>query len=350
MTGTRPIDLSEAAWGSWPRWLVPLIYLGCLIAFIADISVEIFYVPFGVVYIPLICTAVFHKNPRGVWYLACLATAMVVVGFFLPVVAPHVGHGVFVRAISVMAIFITAALVRHARTIREKLAAQTKRAEAAERIKSEVFTTLSQELRNPLQSLVGLSAVMLASCRPDQRPALTLVQNNGARLLAAIENLIDLTTIDDRAITNEAVDVNEVVREAAAASRQAAAERQVALALDFGQADLTARTDRWAMRRILENLIANAVKFSRAGSTIELATEHERGQIALLVRDTGMGMSPDILDRLGRPPEPGEFFVPLTGTGTGLALCRRLALAMGAELAFDSELGAGTTAILRIPA
>ena len=337
-------------WGRWTRWLVPVIYLGVFVAFFADVTEEIFYLPFGLLYIPLVCTAVFHRDPRSAWWLALVATVMVIVGFFLPVMTPNAANGLITRGLSIVAIFITAALVRYARGIQEQLAAQTARAEAAERVKTDVFTTLSQEMRNPLHTMVGLTEVMIAGCRPDQRAPLQQVQSGSKRLLASIDNLIDLTQLDERAITPERVDVHRMIRQAADASRKVASERQISLECDLSDHALTAIADPWAVRRILDNLIANAVKYSPAGATVELAAEDQPHSVTLLVRDSGVGMSSDILRRLGEPYFQDIDGVPAAGTGTGLALSRRLARAMGAEMAFDSALGCGTTAMLRLPA
>ncbi len=347
----RPITKGiDQVWRPRIRWLVPVVYLGCLLAFLADVTVDEFYLPFGILYIPLVCTAVFHRDPRWVWRLAGLATVMAIVGHYLPEVPRDVGRAISVRGLSIAAIWITAILVRYARGIQDELKQQTARAEAAERITTEVFTTLSEEMRNPLHTMAGLSEVMIASCRPDQRMPLQQVRSGSKCLLATIENLIDLTHLEERPIATEAVDVSGVIRQVEASHRQMAAERQINVELDLPSAALTARADAWAVRRILDNLIANAVKFSPAGSTVELAAEQRSGAVALSVRDAGMGMSADILRRLGEPYHQDAAAGRTIGTGTGLALSRRLARAMGAELAFDSAIGRGTTAVLRLPA
>ncbi len=348
---SQPVSASiDGSWGNWTRLLLPIIYVGCLIAFYTDVTEEIFFLPFGILYLPMVCTAVFFRNPRSAWWLAGVASTMAIIGFFLPRMAPHVTHAVIIRVISIAAIFITAALVRYARGIQERLVEQTTRAEAAERVKTEVFTALSQEMRNPLHAMVGLSEVMIAGCRPDQREPLKQVQGGSKRLLATIENLIDLTHLNERPIAAETVDVNRMIRQVADANREMASERQISVELELPSAALTAHADPWAVRRILDNLLANAVKFSPAGSTVEMVAERRTGSVALLVRDAGMGMSAEILRRLGEPYFHDVNGLQATGTGTGLALSRRLARAMGAELAFDSELGCGTTAILQLPA
>jgi signal transduction histidine kinase len=321
-------------WTRRIRWLVPVVYVGCLLTFIADVTVDVFYIPFGILYIPLVCTAVLHRDARVVWWLAAFASVLVVIGYFYPDVAPHAQRAISIRALSIVAIFITAALVRYARDIQDQLTRQTTRAEAAERVKTKVFMTLSEEMRTPLHTMVGLSEVMIAGCRPDQRAPLQQVQNGSKRLLATIQNLIDLTHLDERPFANETVDVHRMIRQVAEANRQMASERQISMELDLPGAAMTARADPWAVRRILDNLIANAVKFSPAGSTVELSVEQRSDSVALVVRDAGIGMSADILHRLGEPYFQEASSLLATGTGTGLALSRRLARAMGALLGY----------------
>lgn len=346
---TGPAEQAGAgvAWDQRIRWLIPVIYAGCAAAFLADVMVDVFYVPFGIFYIPLVCTAVFHRDRRSAWWLAAAATAMVSIGFFYPSIAPNVGRALFTRGLSVSAIFATAALVRYARGIQDRLARQTARAEAAERVKTEVFLTLSQEMRTPLQSMVSLLEVMIADCRADQRVLLKRVQNDSKRLSASIENLIDLTNFGERPIFPQTVDVSQLLVQAAEANRAMAAQRQISVELDLPASTITARADPWAVRRILDNLIANAVKFSPAGAHIQLAAEQRSGAVALLVRDEGIGIADDVLQRLSVPDAQDVDHGPVTGTG--IALCHRLARSMEAELGFDSELGSGTTATLRLP-
>ena len=100
------------------RWLVPVVYLGCLLSFIADVTVDIFYLPFGILYIPLVCTAVLHRNPRVAWWLAGLASVMVVIGFFLPEIGPRIDRALTNRGLSIAAVVITAVLVWPARWVR----------------------------------------------------------------------------------------------------------------------------------------------------------------------------------------------------------------------------------------
>jgi signal transduction histidine kinase len=329
------------------RWLVPVIYAGCLLAFLADIHQDN-TLAYGMFYVPLVCTAVFHRRSAALWWLTSISCGMVIVGAFLPGVSTDLSDLIGNRIISLIVVLATAIFIRHARKVQEQLAEQTKRVEAAERVKTEVFTNLSQEIRTPLHSMVGLLEIMMANCRPDQRLSLSQVQAAGKRLLATIENLIDLTQIEERVIRSEPVDIVALLSQAAEANRASAIERQIGLEIDIpASTTVTAQADSWAVRRIVDNLIANAVKYSRPGGDIIVSVETEPGTVVVLISDAGVGMPPEVLRQIGEP-----FFQAdgSTGTGTGLALSYRLAGAMGARLVFASEQGAGTTAMLRLPA
>ena len=145
----RAADPPLQAWGPWLRLV---IYLACGFALIADLTNDA-TLAFGVCYIPFVCTAMFHRDPRAVWWLAALASVLVVVGFFVPAVDPDIVAGASDRGLSIAAIFATAFLVHHERKARERLIEQTIRANAAERVKMQLFTNLSHELRTPLSAI-----------------------------------------------------------------------------------------------------------------------------------------------------------------------------------------------------
>jgi signal transduction histidine kinase len=329
------------------RLLLPLVYLGCLLAFIADMS-NSNALAFGVAYVPLICTAVFHRSRVAVWWLAGIAIVLVALGFFFPRVSTDVVDSIGNRLLSVVAIVVTAALVRHSRQIQDRLTDETARAEAAERLKTEVFTNLSNEIRTPLHAIIGFAELMMANCRPDQRPSLGQMRMGGQRLLATIDNLIDLTTLDRRALQAEVVDLARALRQSATAVQFTAAERQVSIILRIAEATvLPAICDAWAVRRILDNLIANALKFTRPGGSIELSADAVPNGVRVTIEDTGIGMSAETLRALSEPltaEQPDEI------SGTGLALCRQLVRGMGGALSFDSRPDCGTTVSLWLPA
>jgi cell cycle sensor histidine kinase DivJ len=111
------------------------------------------------------------------------------------------------------------------------------------------------------------------------------------------------------------------------------------------------RADGWAVRRIVENLLGNAIKFNDPGGTVEVTVEPGPDLVAVIVRDDGRGIAPAVLLRLGEPFYQGDAGASrhFEGMGTGLALSLRLATAMHGKLVFDSRSGGGTCARLVLP-
>ncbi len=336
----------------WSHWLTIPVYIGCALAFLSDVSFELFML-FGLFYLPLICTAVFMRDPRAPWWLAGFASALIVIGFFVPVINPETTIAIVNRILSIAALFIMAALVSHARSIQDQLAEQTGRAEAAERLKTEVFTTLSTELRQPLQGLAALAGVMTANCRPDQKAPLERVQEHSQRLATTIDNLIDLMQLEDHQLERRPVNIADVLRQTVDSARPLAESRQIRVVIeDPGLSSQNAQGDCWAIRRIVENLLTNALKFSPPGSVVELGAEMSGQGTVITVRDTGTGIPEPVLSRLTAPELGAEASLSryVSGLGAGLTLCRGLAREMGAVLSFDSEAGSGTTVTLLLPA
>lgn len=327
------------------------IYLTCGIAFLADLANDA-TLAFGVFYIPLVATAVFRRNRRAVWWLAALASVLVVTGFFSPGVSSDVVAGVGNRVLSIAAIFATAFLIHHERKIRDRLADQTRRADAAERAKMQLFTNLSHELRTPLSAVLGFADLLIADARPDQLVSLGHIQNGGRRLLATMDNLIDLTRVEDRILRIRPLNLLPLLQQATDSASPLAAERPIKFTLVVPDESLPqVMADSWALSRIVDNLIANGIKFTESGGSVEISARRVPDGVAAVVKDTGTGMRPEVLQQIGEP-----FFQADTGAarrfegmGTGLALSLRLAEAMGALLRFDSTLGSGTTASLTLP-
>src|SRR5262245_65673 len=178
----------------WLRWV---IYVVCAAAFLADLRNDA-SLAFGVFYIPLVSTAVFHRDRRAPWALAGVACALVVIGFFIPSIGDDLVVSLVNRGLSIAAILITAYLVRHEREIREQLDEQRSRADAADRMRARLFNNLSHELRTPLAAILGFADLLLTDARPEQRGPLGHIQASGKRLLTTIDNLIDLSQIEQR--------------------------------------------------------------------------------------------------------------------------------------------------------
>ena len=329
--------------GVWTAWLVPAIYAGCFAAFAADMT-SVNTLAFGVFYAPLVVTAVFHRDPRAVWVLSGIASIMVVLGAIFPSIDPDVGDLTGNRVLSLCAVFATAAFVRHARMTQDRLTKQTLRAEAAERIRTEVLTNLSQEIRAPLYSMLGVLELVAAGSQPGQRTALHMVRGSGRRLVATLDNLVDLTQFDATVLPLEPIDFAMLLHQTMEAARSDAAARQIGLTITLvaGTGTLV-RANPWGLRRILENLIADAILYTAPGGRIEVSVLSEPNHVSAVIADAGT-RPPGAL-----PLAEERGFERLTPSVMGLALSQRLAQAMGARLTFGSVPGEGTTARLRLP-
>ncbi len=241
--------------------------------------------------------------------------------------------------------------MRYERYVRDRLIEQRRRAQAAERAKAHLLSNLSHELRTPLSAILGFSDLLLADCRPDQLSALRQITTSGKRLLRTLENLIELSRFDERTRQTQDIDVTRLLRQLTDAAQSEAAEQQIALTFASETPRQMANIDAAGLRRILDNLLANAIKFTRPGGRIEVAVRAEPDAIVATVRDNGIGMPRQVLDQLGAPffQADGGTTRRFEGMGTGLALSLRLAATMGARLSFESAPGQGTTAHLRLP-
>jgi len=318
------------------------------VAFLADVTHDIAFA-FGVFYLPLVCTAVFYRDPRWVWWLAAAATCMVLVGMALP--AGHLGfQAVANGALSIAAILATAALLRHERSTQVRLAGETQRAQAADRLKTQIFAGLGNALQTPAQTIIAVADQLAAAIRPEQRNDLEHLRSEAENLLTTIDNLIDLAAATDRLLQLETLDIAHIVRDAVDAVRHSAAEKHIWLETG-SPPNATAVADSWAVRRIIDNLLANALKFTPGGGHIRVGVEIAAARVTIVVEDTGPGIPSDILLRLGQPflQAVDHGNAPRSGLGNGLALCRKLADAMGATLAFSGEPGRGTQVRISLP-
>ena len=229
-------------------------------------------------------------------------------------------------------------------------------AERANRAKTEFLSGVSHELRTPLNSILGFAQLLELEVEDEeQRASARRIAGAGEHLVAMIDDLIDISTLERgelRASVGRASAV-DALREALELSEPMIAER--GLTVDW---DRAASPDTWVLadfrrlRQVLLNLISNAIKYNRPGGKIAVSiSEPEPGTVRFSIADTGIGIAAEDLPRLFRPFERlGAAAGTQPGTGLGLALSKGLAEEMGGGIAVESELGAGTTFHVDLPA
>lgn len=305
----------------------------------------------GVLYIPLVLTAGQARRPGAVWILAAIACVLTLIGGVYPIVNTAM-VSIVNRLLSIGAILLTASLVAEQHRANARLAAAIARANAAEAAKTRLLANASHDFRNSLNAVLGFTELLKHDCLPGQRDALAAIEQGGRRLLDSVENLIDLTALDEQGPSMAAIDLDALLDETVTYARGTAHGRSVTIIRDppFDGIPI-AYGDQWAVRRILSNLFQNAVKFSPVGGRVRTRLRPEGEGVTVEIEDEGSGLRTDIVPQLGRSLLSASDHPrnDADGLGIGLALATKLARLTGAKLAFSSEPGAGTIAKLTLP-
>jgi signal transduction histidine kinase len=237
-----------------------------------------------------------------------------------------------------------------------QLAAKNERLLELDRLKDEFVATASHELRTPLTSLSGYLDMSLDPAEgplsPTRESHLRIVQRNADRLAILVDQLLFLARADSHPLTldRQPVDLAELLTEAAETARPAADAKSIALVI---ATDVPPRVvaDRPQLLRVVDNLVANAVKFTPDGGTVRLAARGEKDAAILEVMDTGLGIArgeqPDLFNRFFRGTNAVEKAIP--GSGLGLAISQVIAEAHGGTIRVESTPGSGSTFRLALP-
>ena len=246
------------------------------------------------------------------------------------------------------------ATLQHARE--EGLEAARAEAEAQNAGKSRFLANMSHELRTPLNAVIGFSDIMrqrLFGPVPDRYADYAQsIHAAGGHLLDLINDVLDVSRIEAARydLSIERFDVREVVSAAIALVRVQADDKGVDLAAVLPPDALTVAADRRALKQITLNLLSNAVKFTPSGGAVTVSVEALASDLELTVADTGVGVAPEDLARIGRPFEQaGGAEQRAQGTGLGLSLVRSLAELHQGAMSIDSTPGEGTAVTIRLP-
>jgi signal transduction histidine kinase len=231
------------------------------------------------------------------------------------------------------------------------------------RLKSDFLATMSHELRTPLNSILGFSEVLLSSnlLNDKQQRWVGNIQSSGERLLALINDILDLAKIEagKMQVRLSEFSSQDVCEGMLAMFRPMAEKKNIDLrgVLDPDVPPL--RQDVGKVQQILSNLLSNAIKFTPEGGRVLLKAEAPRppgagaepAEIVLTVIDTGVGIAPEEQELVFEKFRQGAN--PLTrdyaGTGLGLSITRELTKLLGGEVTLQSELGRGSTFTIRLP-
>lgn len=239
----------------------------------------------------------------------------------------------------------------------EKYSREKTRAEAASRSKSEFLANMSHELRTPLNAIIGFSEVMeqqiFGPMGSDKYNEYARdIHRSGQYLLDVISDILDMSKIEAGRVALEIRPINltAVVEDVLRIISPRAAEGNVTIVRRLPQS-LETQADGRAIKQVLINLLANAVKFTPEGGRVTVSLAEKSGEVAIIIADTGIGIPKRDMHKLGRPFEQVEnqFTKTKSGSGLGLAISKSLVELHHGQVLIDSSEGRGTTVTVKLP-
>lgn len=277
------------------------------------------------------------------------------------------------RVLAALALVVTAALLHvsmtgldlldaQRRTLQEQneeLDRRRREAEEASRRKARLLTSVSHDIRTPLQAITMMADVLIEAA---DKPSLTAqvpdlanrLQSNARALADLVGDVLDLARFDATQDGLQSVEfsLNDLIGDQAAHIRPLAEAKGLWVRIELPAMKLHLQTDRTKLIRIVGNLLGNAIKFTNSGGVTIAATREADGTVTISVADTGEGIASGQLEHIFDEfvQLPNSATDGVKGHGLGLAICRRLANTLGGRISVESEPGHGSQFIVRLPA
>jgi two-component system cell cycle sensor histidine kinase PleC len=244
------------------------------------------------------------------------------------------------------------------RTLYERQLREAKdAAERAYAAKSQFLANMSHELRTPLNAIIGFSEIMESGMfgplgAQKYHEYCSDIRESGQYLLEVISDILDMAKIEAGRIrlTYEALELDDVLAEAMRVISGRAQDKRLTVQARIAK-DLELHADRRALKQIALNLLSNAVKFTPEGGHITMRGRRTADCAVICITDSGIGIAPEALAKLGRPFEQVESQLTKSqhGSGLGLAISKSLAELHGGSMRIRSTPGRGTVVVVRLP-
>ncbi len=259
----------------------------------------------------------------------------------------------------VQALASRAALTISSVRLYDSLAKANEALTQASKAKDEFLASMSHELRTPLNAILGMSEALqeglYGPITDEQTHCIQIVRDSGRHLLALIEDILDLATIESGGLPLmlSPVHLPEVCRASIELVETAARKKGQQVSVDLDPLVRVIEADERRVKQVLVNLLTNAIKFTPNNGVVGLTTEGDplAGEVRLIVWDTGIGIAPEDMKRLFQP------FVQLDsslarrfdGVGLGLALSARMVSMHGGKIELQSTPGQGSRFVVTLP-
>lgn len=239
-------------------------------------------------------------------------------------------------------------LLEHTKELSENLIEAKTQADSANKAKSSFLASMSHEIRTPLNAIIGfINLLAKDETDPKKSEYLRTVQNSSSSLLGVINDILDISKIEDGKLDIEAIgfDVYQLTNELIMFFQSIAESKDIRLKLNIDSSVPEYLTsDPLRLKQVMSNLISNAVKFSPQSSEVTMDLSYKDKQLYVSVKDKGIGISEEAKRRIFNAFEQAESSTTRSfgGTGLGLTISKKLVELLGGKISVEGEVGQGS--------